>query len=576
MGAIKIESFIGMIPAQDPSLLPNSAASDAIDAWISDGSLQGWKAPVTIRPLSDPNASVVFRVPRSSEIGRAPDFEGSRWFEFTDPFTDVVKSPLANDAHGRIYVASPSSPPKYISADRASFGLDFLLLGIPAPDDALSVTAPDWDTSAPHTVRSYVFTWVSEFGEEGPPSPAVTRTGNQVGSWDVAFPSVPPNLNAQRSITKRRVYRTVTGSNGVADFYPVGDFGLSETAFSDTANDSDITGLGALPSASWTPPPALQGIVALPNGMLAGWVGSEVWFCEPYRPHAWPGKYALSFGFPIVGLGFSGVTLVVLTTGHPYAVTGSHPSQTQTVELNAPEPCLGRRSIVSSQDGVYYASPNGLVCATGALVFPATHRFVRKTDWMTLTDPYSFRAVRVNASYTAIAAGSGNGVHIDTSDGKIVFVPMRQGGGWKNLIRDIWSSELLLVGNGVVARMDPTGDAPTIPFRWRSKIFQLPKKDNLGAAKVFFRVPPGSPPQGEEVASPQTLSGSMLGIIRMFASLDNGSTYTLVGARELRRSGVIIRLPSGFKSEFWQFEIEGRVDVSSVQLAVSARELASV
>ena len=37
--------------------------------------------------------------------------------------------------------------------------------------------------------------------------------------------------------------------------------------------------------------------------MIAGWKDNEVWFCEPYRPHAWPVKYVVNVDYPIVGLG---------------------------------------------------------------------------------------------------------------------------------------------------------------------------------------------------------------------------------------------------------------------------------
>jgi hypothetical protein len=37
-----------------------------------------------------------------------------------------------------------------------------------------------------------------------------------------------------------------------------------------------------------------------------------------------------------------------------------------------------------------------------------------------------------------------------------------------------------------------------------------------------------------------------------------------------------MRLPSGFKAEFWQLEFESRVDILSVQMATSVKELSRV
>ena len=60
------------------------------------------------------------------------------------------------------------------------------------------------------------------------------------------------------------------------------------------------------------------------------------------------------------------------------------------------------------------------------------------------------------------------------------------------------------------------------------------------------------------------------GIVRFYA--DNN----LIATRELRRSGEQLRLPSGFKSDYWQIEFEGTVHVYSIQVATSAKELRAI
>ena len=50
----------------------------------------------------------------------------------------------------------------------------------------------------------------------------------------------------------------------------------------------------------------------------------------------------------------------------------------------------------------------------------------------------------------------------------------------------------------------------------------------------------------------------------------------LITCREIRKSGELLRIPDGFKAESWQIEILGRVDVSNLQMATSAKELANV
>ena len=43
--------------------------------------------------------------------------------------------------------------------------------------------------------------------------------------------------------------------------------------------------------------------------------------------------------------------------------------------------------------------------------------------------------------------------------------------------------------------------------------------------------------------------------------------------RELRTSGEMMRLPSGFKADYWQIEFETVIRINSVQLATSVKEL---
>ena len=44
-------------------------------------------------------------------------------------------------------------------------------------------------------------------------------------------------------------------------------------------------------------------IINLPNGMMVGFSGNNICFCEPFFPHAWPIRYRLTTNFDIVSLG---------------------------------------------------------------------------------------------------------------------------------------------------------------------------------------------------------------------------------------------------------------------------------
>ena len=101
--------------------------------------------------------------------------------------------------------------------------------------------------------------------------------------------------------------------------------------------------------------------------------------------------------------------------------------------------------------------------------------------------------------------------------------------------------------------------------------------------KVFFTVPAGTPAQNPypNEAPPDdpswtTLSPGQWAIIKTFVDLNNDGSMVLIDAREVRKSGGLLRLPSGFKAENWQWEIMGQVTIANVQIATSAKELANV
>jgi len=49
----------------------------------------------------------------------------------------------------------------------------------------------------------------------------------------------------------------------------------------------------------------------------------------------------------------------------------------------------------------------------------------------------------------------------------------------------------------------------------------------------------------------------------------------LIYTQELRTSGELWRLPSGFTADFWQYEIETRLKILNIQIASSVKELGS-
>jgi hypothetical protein len=592
MVAIRLQSFGAMLPAVDRNLLPQNNAELSRNTWIYSGAIEGMPEPVSVHTLVNSAAKRVFRIPVVN-FGK-DNIPDSEWLEFLDADTNIILSPVANDSFERVYWCSPSEVPKYNTTARILDGDPAYLLGVPAP-----VTAPGGSVAggaAPVETRAYVYTWVSAYGEEGPPSPPFTLTGNASGTWNMTF-TAPGALATDRNLTNTRIYRTITGSSGSTTYYLVAEIAIATLAYADTVPTTTVAASTLLQSLFWSPPTDMDGMVSMPNGMIAGFKGNEVYFCEPYRPHAWPSIYNLSVEGDIVGLGVVGQSLVVCTTRTPYVISGVSPAAMSQSKIASLEPCLSRGSIVSTPGGVLYASQNGLVLVVPGQTRVVTQNIITKDLWL---DPQNYlnanrlRATLLGSTYycwgvigdgafeeTAFDddaflfedfTGAYLGAIVDFNDERIGYTQLLIAEPHANCWSDEWTGEIMTIRDGQVFWLDLARARPRQPFLWRSKVFDAPNQRNFGAMRTYFELWPDTPTLNPvpNASQSQTLAADQYGLVRVYC--DGVLRFT----RELRSSGEIMKLPSGFKATYWQIEIEARVRIKSVEIATTAKELISV
>jgi hypothetical protein len=474
------------------------------------------------------------------------------------------------------------------------------LLGVPTPGTAPTISSIAGGVSATNRTTAYVYTWVTTYGEEGPPSTPVTGTGRVDDSWTLALTApTARDMGYDRTIETVRIYRTVTSANNIATYYLVAEQDATDTSYVDTALDDTLTDNSVLESELWSEPPTdLDGWVAMPNGIFAGWRANEVWFSEPYRPHAWPATYALAVDYPIVGLGVLGQTLVVATNSYPFAITGVHPAAMTQAKLMSLEPCLSRGSIISAPDGVYYTSPNGLIKVARGVATNITAKLATKDKWQetvgnsalqtlragwlggayygfgtTRTGVFDEHAFDPEAFVQEDLTGSLNGVMVDPNDQRVAFTTVDNAVECTHLYNDPWTGELFVIRNDTLYHINIADPEPLQEtFLWKSKKFQVGKKNNISAVKIFFDTSSTTPVQNptRNTSSPQTLAADQYGLLRVYGD------DTLVSTHEIRTSGEMLRIPSGAKYDYWQFEIEGRVKIRSLQVASAPRELGTV
>ena len=396
--------FTCAVPREAPRNLRPDQASAAVDCWMDK------KQP---RPLPEllPVAGVSPFSPNVKTIYR---FDDTRWFQWNDE-VDVVRAPLINDSTNRTIWTGEntggSTFPRFTSTvimmggGFTSPGLPISLrLGIPVPTQDPTAAAgalTDEDPDGTPQFHAWVYTFVSNLGEEGAPSDPTTviqRGFNADGTIQPVTITMPAAVSGPYNITHKRLYRTVTGASGATSYQLVAQIPLTTATFTDTAL---IASLGsALITTTWDPPAEdLKGIIALPNGVLAAFRGREVHFSEPYQPHAWPSDYIQVVEKDIVGLDNFGSTVVVGTKGSAELINLSDPKNAAAVKMELNQACISGRSFAYIDlQGVVYASPDGLVLVGPSGGKIVTESVYNRENWQALA-PENLRSVYHDGAY---------------------------------------------------------------------------------------------------------------------------------------------------------------------------------
>lgn len=469
----------------------------------------------------------------------------------------------------------------------------------------------DLTTSSVIEARSYVYTYLTEYGEESAPSPATVVSGWANGTWTIELSQPPPDqIGVTRNIKFIRLYRTVTATGGNTTYFQVTgtdgtDLDVTTAQYVDIITDDVVVLNNQLQSQLWTPPPeGLQGFVVMPNGMMAAWQGNEVWFCEPYRPHAWPASYVQTSEYPIVGLGVSANSVVAATTGAPYVLAGTAPAQMAALKIQNSEPCHSRKSVLGNSDGVYYCSRNGLILVTPyGGVTNVTEMWVTREKWQQLTPQSNVVAVFLASMYFAFQRGDngnegglgqrGFSVELNIAD-QMSFSILPQPGahrmGFQLLANEVadpvamvsidpWSAVCIVVARRNIYQYDFSDPAPTLSVvDWTSKLYQQRAKNNFEVMRISFKIPPNTPALNATRKVDPTDDPSWLGPLPTdrygYILVYDGDN--LVTTREIRRPQELLRILSGFKHETWQFRILSRVKISGIQIGSTVQGMSNV
>lgn len=274
---------------------------------------------------------------------------------------------------------------------------------------------------------AYVFTYTNDLGQESAPSPPSATLVRPDGvSVTVTTPTdVPSGISSDYGIDTKYIYRAVTGSTGTA-YQFVAEVPLAQADYVDLLTDSE---LGSVLSAdTWAlPPDDMRGVIALPNGVMAGFSKNQLCLSAQNYPHAWPVEYRLNTDTAIVAIGNVDTTVVIGTESHVYVAAGTDPAAYSMSKSEVPYACVSKRSLAYLTNvGVVFAGTDGLMAVAGiGQIRNLTEQVFTLRQWQALA-PSSITAVAHNDIYwMAYDTGTVKGCYaIDTRQSGFGVVKM--------------------------------------------------------------------------------------------------------------------------------------------------------
>ncbi|MGB7996564.1 MAG: hypothetical protein WCF45_10605 [Photobacterium halotolerans] len=526
MPSFSIGQFRGALPRVAPHLLPEQAAQVAENCKFERGYLE---------PISD-----LSPVGAAIKAGTKSLFNylGQHWFSWTTEVT-AVSSPIPKDPYQRVYFCG-TDVPRFTKQDIAIGGTlpeASIKLGVPKPAGKISANAPsggsgDITDAADDETRFYIFTWVTDLGEEGPPSDpsnVVTVYNPESDSVSLSLPAIGTN---DRNITHRRVYRSATAGD-VAEWLLVTELPVNTTSYTD--NKKAVSLGAALATENHFPPPAaMKGLTALANGVLVGFDGNIICPSEPNLPYAYNPNNQLSCEFDIVAIGALPSGAVIATTGQPYLLQGYTPDSYQLIKLETSAPCVSARSLVDMGSVVVYASGEGLIAIGAGEPELVTRDIFTKEQWQALK-PETIHAYQYGSKYVAFSDVCGFVINQETMD--VTYLSFNATAG----LRIPATEDLALVVGDELFLFDD--DAARLPMKWRSRLYRT-MPVSLSSVKAF----------GENVELLFHRDGQVIHAHQLTGPVD------------------IFRLPAGYGRE-WEIEVKGTGTLESVAIATSMSEL---
>lgn len=628
---LTFQQFSGIAPRIAPRLLPATLAQEALDVKLWSGELRPHYADTIIKYIPS-NTQSIYRYKWKNK-----KYNWLGWAKSVN----VVKGPVYDDENNRIYLMVNDGTGFLVTDSSLLEDRDYIngleskayAVAIPEPGQS-DIWVSGGTGSGDIESRSYVYCYVRQWSDgtidvgksSGPLKNSSDRSRytvdvrpGQVVDLSIVDPIAHAN-GIGAGINKIYIYRSEVTSAGQALYSYVDQFDINPNRVTNNpaavwiadgtyykySDSKPNTSLGeACPSIYWDPPVGgLKGLVSLQNGLFAAYKDSTVYVSDWNAPHAWPYEHTVTIDYPIVGLGSFGNTIVVCTEAAPVLITVTDPTKPTTRAIQENCPCVSAGSIVSTRNGVIFASTNGLVLINSASPTFITEKIITQDEWLPL-HPESLQAAFLNNTYYGFFTNptekaAGFLFDLDSYTYSTVYNSIVSSGmvytsqPTKIVYNDVEQSQLYVcypLENKTQYSLNSFGTDSRInkSFRWRSKVNVSPQGlFTLSCAQVNFTKLSSLKP--EPPVWEGRLAGSALGMVYVNKQPVNGwcktntielydkTVFNYYVDGKLRFTKNIVdskpfRLPSGFRGETVEIELKSNSHVHSVILASSMGEL---